>query len=67
MRAAKLIATLAVVAGISFLMGFMYGERSVPLAEKHWQAIIDDCHRFLAAGLPADFGRCVASPPRNSN
>jgi hypothetical protein len=67
MRAAKMIAALVITAGMSFLMGFMYGERSVPLAEKRWQATIDDCHRFLEVGLPADFGRCVAGQRVNSN
>jgi hypothetical protein len=48
------------VAAVSFVAGDMFGVQSVPKTEKHWQLVIDDCHRFLEAGLPADFGNCVA-------
>jgi hypothetical protein len=56
----KRMAALLVVAGVFFLIGFRYGESSVPRTEKYWQALIADCHRFLEVDLPADFGRCVA-------
>lgn len=60
MSAAKVIAAVIVTAGVFFIVGFAYGERSVPRAERHWQSVIDECHRFLEVGLDADFGRCVA-------
>ncbi|MGE5564723.1 MAG: hypothetical protein ACM3YN_01000 [Parcubacteria group bacterium] len=65
MGTVKGVAALLVTAGVFFLLGFSYGERSVPKTERYWQGIIDDCHRFLEVGLDADFGRCVAgAPPR---
>lgn len=63
----KQIATIAATAFLFFLFGYSYGQRSVPRGEKRWQETIDRCHPFLEAGLPADFGRCVAGGRYNSN
>jgi hypothetical protein len=51
---------LAVTAAISSFAGFMYGESSVSATEKRLENTIEECHYLLEAGLPADFGKCIA-------
>lgn len=67
MFAVKIGAALTATAAIFFLIGYMNGEQSVPRSEKFYQDLIDKCHRHLEVGLDADFGRCIAGKPYNSN
>ena len=65
--ALKIAIALFCTAAFFFLLGMNFGIASVPRAEQFYQELIDGCHRFLEAGLPADFGRCIAGQPANSN
>ena len=63
----KVFAALVATAVVAFFAGALFGEQSVPKAERYYQHLIDGCHRFLEAGLDDDFGRCIAGKPMNSN
>ena len=55
----KFLALLATIC-VAFVAGAVYGDTTAAKENHQWQRVIDDCHRFLEAGLEADFGRCVA-------